>query len=149
MRLILEGDYYLERFDGKGGWTYLPLRKESFAGVKSFGMLKVSGQIDDFSFEKKHLMPKGDGTLFLPVAKEIRQKIGKEAGDRVHVKLFRPEIPKGIPEEILACLEDVPGKKEAFFTLTPSAQRKWVEYIYENDSLDIRTQRVIQLLQEL
>ncbi len=149
MRLIFEGNIYLERFTGKGGWTYVPLKKESFKGVKSFGMLKVSGNIDGYTFEDKHLMPKGDGTLFLPVAKNIRNLIGKEAGDPVQVKLFKNEAPQSIPAELMDCLKDVPGKYESFQKLSKSAQKEWLEYIYEKESLDIRTKRIIKLLEEI
>ena len=92
MELILEGDFYLERFSGKAGWTYIPFPKENITAKNPFGMLKVSGSIDEYQFENKHLMPVGDGRLFLPLAKQIRKKIKKEAGDSVHLKLYRQAL---------------------------------------------------------
>ncbi|MDN3203899.1 YdeI/OmpD-associated family protein [Algoriphagus sediminis] len=149
MELILEGEIYLERFSGKGGWTYVPLKKESFNGVESFGMLKVSGQIDGYKFDNKNLMPKGDGTLFLPVAKAIRNEIQKEAGELVYIKLFKRSIPKDVPDEVIACLKDVPGKYERFMKLSQKKQKEWVKFIYEKDSINSMTKRILRLIDEL
>ena len=55
---------------------------------KPFGWVKVKGTIDGVPFNKYHLMPMGNGKLFLPVKSEIRKKIKKVAGDSVHVILY-------------------------------------------------------------
>ena len=149
MQLILEGDFYLERFSGKGGWTFVRLPLEIFPDGKAFGMLKVSGQLDSFTFEGKHLMPMGNGALFLPIAKAIRTIIKKEEGDRVHLKLLRDEIPSEAPQELIDCLKDDPGKYPLFQKLPKAEQKKWVEYIYVTSSLDAKTDRIIKLLSEL
>jgi len=149
MDLIFEGEIYLERFSGKGGWTYAPLKKELFKGLKSFGMLKVSGQIDYYTFEDKHLMPMDDGRLFLPVAKAIRKEIQKEAGQSVFIRLFKRSLPTGIPEEVIDCLKDVPGKYESFMKLPHREQKKWIKYIYEKDSINSITKRILRLIDEL
>jgi uncharacterized protein YdeI (YjbR/CyaY-like superfamily) len=112
-------------------------------------MLKVSGSIDSFTFEGKHLMPMGDGSLFIPVAKSIRAIIKKEAGDRVHLKLLRDEIPSEAPQELIDCLKDDPGKYQLFQKLSKEDQKKWVEYIYGTNSIDGKTDRIIKLLSEL
>ncbi len=149
MELILEADFYLERFSGKGGWTFIRLPQENFQGKKSFGMLKVSGKIDSYTFEGKHLMPIGDGSLFIPVAKAIRNEIKKEEGDRVHLKLYRDEIPTKAPQELIDCLQDDPGKLQLFEKLPKSEQEKWIEYIYGTSSLDAQTERILKLLEQL
>lgn len=123
MELIIEGEFFLERFPGKGGWTFIRVPKTLLPSGKAFGMIKFSGKIDDFEFEGKHLMPMGNGVLFLPVSKAIRNAIGKEEGDSVLVKLFREEIPSTIPEELIECLEDDPGKLQLFNQLS-DAERK-------------------------
>ncbi|MFT7364984.1 MAG: hypothetical protein ACI9UV_003200 [Algoriphagus sp.] len=73
-------------------------------------MLKVSRSIDSFAFEGNHLVAIGDGSLFIPVAKSIRAILKKEAGDRVHLKLLRDEIPSEAPQELVDCIKDNPGK---------------------------------------
>lgn len=149
MELIVAGEFFLERFPGKGGWTFIRLSISMLPSGKAFGMLKVCGSIDDYEFEGKHLMPMGDGFLFMPVSKAIRKAIGKEAGDKVRFELHRDEIPTSIPEELIECLEDDPGKLALFGELSDAAQKHWVDYIYSANTEDIKAQRIVKLLFDL
>lgn len=149
MKLIVEGTFVLERFSGKGGWTYIRLPGELITTGKAFGMMKVSGSIDDYTFEGKHLLPTGDGTVFMPVAKPIRKEIGKEEGDVVNIKFFKEEVPDQIPEELAACLKDDPGKFELFTRLSTAEQKQWVKHIYAASTDDAKASRILKLLKEL
>ena len=149
MELILEGKFILEKFAGKGGWTFIKGPIANLPSGKAFGMLKVCGSLDHFEFEGKHLMPMGNGYLFLPISKPIRKSIGKEEGDLVNFKLYCDEIPTSIPQELIACLEDDPGKLTLFQKLSDSSQRQWIEYIYTASSEEVKAQRIIKLLADL
>ncbi|HSF53510.1 MAG TPA: DUF1905 domain-containing protein [Algoriphagus sp.] len=149
MELIIDGEFLLERFPGKGGWTFIRIPKTILPSGKAFGMSKISGKIDDFEFEGKNLMPMGNGVLFLPVSKAIRNAIGKEEGEMVILKLFREGIPNSIPDELIACLEDDPGKLQLFNQLGKTDQKQWIEYIYSADSDDVKANRIVKLLNSL
>ncbi len=149
MKKIFEGIIYLEKFSGKGGWTYarIPLTFEKKGHY--FGMRQVSGKIDDHSFEKKHLMPLGDGSLFLPISKDIRKVIKKEAGDPINLLLEVPDTPTEAPEELMDCLKDYPGKFEAFLALEEKERSEWLEFIYAAKSENEKAERIIRLLDSL
>lgn len=149
MKKIFEGIIYLEKFSGKGGWTYarIPLAFEKKGHY--FGMRQVSGKVDDFTFDKKHLMPLGDGALFLPISKDIRKVIKKEAGDPINLLLEVPDTPNETPEELMDCLKDYPGKFEAFLALEEKEKSEWLEFIYAAKSENEKAERIIRLLDSL
>ena len=149
MELILEGEFLLERFPGKGGWTYIRVPVSLLPSGKAFGMVKLNGSIDQFEFVGKHLMPMKKGILFLPVSKPIRSQISKEEGDIVVLRLYREEIPSNIPQELIDCLNDDPGKLPLFYQLQQAVQNHWIEYIYSADSEESKADRIVKLLSEL
>ncbi|PYT31993.1 MAG: DUF1905 domain-containing protein [Acidobacteria bacterium] len=75
----------LRKSSNKGGWTYVVWPGSvKFSGTR--GLVKVRGKIDDHPF-RSSFMAMGDGTHMLPLKAEIRQAIGKAAGDTVKVVL--------------------------------------------------------------
>jgi hypothetical protein len=143
---LLNKKIKLEKFPGKGGWTYCRL-----PGIKPdphahFGWIKVRGTIDDFEIRQYHLMPMGNGELFLPVRAEIRKKLKKGEGDIVHVLLYRDDEDVYIPEELQECLNDDPDAETAFKKLPAANQRDVVKYIYALKDEGNRAERIAGLM---
>jgi len=84
---LVNKKYLLEKFPGKGGWTFAAIPEIMPDKNAPFSWVKVKGSIDGVEIDKYHLMPSGKGTLFLSVKADIRKKINKQAGDYVHVIL--------------------------------------------------------------
>lgn len=117
---LVNKTYLLEKFPGKGGWTYTLLPEIVPDKNAPFGWVKVKGSIDGFEIKKYHLMPSGNGQLLLPVKAEIRKKIKKQAGDYVHVILHPDNEPLEVPDELLLCLRDDPEALQFFDSLNES-----------------------------
>lgn len=83
--MVKEFDAQLHKGDNPGAWTCVVLDdvKELF-GTR--GLVKIRGSIDGEPFDGA-LMAQGDGTHRLPVRAKLRDAIGKQAGDTVHVRI--------------------------------------------------------------
>lgn len=145
---LVNKKYLLEKFPGKGGWTYAEI-PEIPMGKASFGMLKVKGSIDDFEISKYHLMPLGKGTLFLPVKAEIRKKIKKQAGDYVHIILYPDNESIEIPEEFLLCLQDDTIALQFFNSLKENEQHNYIKWIYSAKTDETKIDRIAKTLVSL
>jgi len=141
---LINSSYKLEKFSGKGGWTYASIPEVLQDKAKPFGWVRVKGSIDDVEFKNCHLMPMGNGRLFLPVKAEIRKKIGKKEGDWVTIILFADTEPIKIPEELLACLQDEPQAHRNFLSLPQGEQKAYIEWIEAAKRQETRIARMAE-----
>lgn len=146
---FITGEYLLERFPGKGGWTYVALPGVAPDSNTPFGWTTVRGSIDGYELSHYKLMPMGNGNLFLPVKAAIRKVIKKEAGDTVHVVLYRETRPLGVPEEWIACMQLQPPAYERFLALTQSAQKQLIDWIYDAKTEETKVRRMTEGIEKL
>ncbi len=139
----------LEKFPGKGGWTFAAIPEILQDKHSHFGWVKVKGSIDGFEFRNYNLMPMGNGQLFLPVRAEIRKKIGKKEGDWVNVILFSDNGPAEIPEEFMLCLLEDPVAHKAFIGLSDGQQKKLIDWIYSAKTDDTKIERMAETMNRL
>ena len=148
---LVDREYLLEKYPGKGGWTYTIIPEVLPDKHTPFGWVKVKGSIDGYEIKNYNLQPteKGDNRLFLAVKAEIRKAIKKEAGDYVHVILYRDNSPLEIPEELIVCLKEEPETYERFLQLKKSEQRAFIDWIYSAKTDETKVKRIAATMDKL
>jgi hypothetical protein len=149
MKPLVNKKYKLEKFHGKGGWTFARIPDLPKNSKTPFGWVKVRGTIDDFEIKKYHLMPMGNGKFFLPVKAEIRKKIKKDEGDFVHIILFPDDEPLEIPEEMVLCLRDEPDALKFFDSLSESQRKFYISWVYSAKRQETKIDRLAKTINRL
>lgn len=127
---MVDKDYLLETIgEGKYVWKVAMIPEVAMPKV-SFGIMKVKGKIDTYEFSNAHLMPMGNGHLGLPVKAALRKKLKKQAGDMVHIVLYKDQAPLVVPNELLLCMEYGEGILERFETYSDSEKKAFIDWIY-------------------
>ena len=149
MKPLVNKKFLLEKFAGKGGWTFARVPEIVQDKKNHFGWVKVKGTIDGFEIRKYHLMPMGEGKLFLPVRAEIRKKIKKTEGDYVQVILYPDNEPLEIPGEMLSCIREEPKALEFFNSLSESEQKYYIQWIYSAKKEETKIDRLAKCINRL
>ncbi len=147
--LLVDQDYLLQKYPGKGGWTYAAIPEIKQDKHAWFGWVKVRGSIDGYEISNYHLMPMGNGTLFLPVKTEIRKKIKKQEGDWVHVTLYSQELPRVEKEDFIVCLKEEPIAYQKYLQMTETEQKVIIDWIYSAKNDSIKVERIADTLNRL
>lgn len=146
---LVDKEYLLQKFPGKGGWTYAEIPEVPQDRHAPFGWVKVKGSLDRYTFSNYRLQPMGNGQLFLPVRAEVRKKIGKQAGDFVHVVLYLDHDPVAIPGELLECLAEHPLAHGNFLRATEGEQKTFIDWIYSAKTEKTKVERIVRALEIL
>ena len=147
---LVNEDYLLLKFPGKGGWTYAEIPEILQSKNNPFGWVTVKGSIDNYPLKQYKLMPMGNGKLFLPVKAAIRKIIGKQSGDYVHIILYADSSSLEIPEEIVACFKNEPKNLiDTFLAFKQSEQKAYLDWIYEAKTEDTKANRIASMMTRL
>ncbi len=141
--------YLLEKFQGKGGWTYAQIPEIRPDKHAHFGWVRVRGHIDSYEIKGYHLMPMGNGNLFLPVKAQIRKHIKKQAGDWVHIILYADNAPTEIPADFLWFLQDEPELYQNFMTFSDAERKAYIEWIEAAKTVQTKADRMAVALQKI
>lgn len=140
--------YLLKKMPGKGGWTYAEIPEIPPDPHAHFGWVKVKGSIDGYKFDHYHLMPMGNGKLFLPVKAAIRKTIKKQAGDSVYVIIYKEDSEFVTPSDIMDCIKDT-GALRAYEKLSDARKREKIEWIAQAIHDETRVNRIVTFIDQL
>lgn len=146
MNFLVDEDFLVEKFPGKGGWTYVSIPQIPSSKNSPFGWVRISGYVDTYELKQYKLMPMGDGKLFLPLKSSIRKQIKKEQGDTVRVKVYIDETPTELTDELIECfaLEDK-FLLERFNSLPKFEQKAIIQNIYDSKTEEEKAERIVRL----
>lgn len=145
--LLTNKEYQLERFSGKGGWTYIALPEIPKDKEAAFGIVKVKGTIDSYEFSDVTLMS-FTGILIMAIKAEIRKAIGKEEGDYVHLTLYRDTGVFQIPDDFKQLLEDE-GVLVIFKSYKKWEQRMCIKWIFSAKREETVKERITKTIFKL
>jgi Domain of unknown function (DUF1905)/Bacteriocin-protection, YdeI or OmpD-Associated len=144
---LVDKEVVLRKFQGKGGWTYAEIPEILQNKHNPFGWVRVRGFIDDYEIKSYHLMPMGNGRLFLPVKAQIRKVIKKQEGDVVRVKLYADNAPPEIPEELKECLILESNAYEKFLNYSDNEQKSFIEWVYSAKTDKTKVERISKVIE--
>lgn len=147
--LLVDKDFLLEKFQGKGGWTFARIPGIMQNQNTPFGWIRVRGKIDHFEIKNYNLQSMGNSSLFLPVKAEIRKIIKKNEGDFVRIILFRDNSPTEIPEELKLWLMDEPNAYQTFLGYTNGEQKRLIEWIYSVKTYSMKVERIVKTIDKI
>ena len=136
----VEFDAIIVKSDGSGAFVSFPYDVLKMFGTK--GQVKVHCEFDGVPY-RGSIVNMGSGPC-IGILKSIREQIGKQAGDSVHIKLWRDEEPRvvEVPKDLQLALDDAPELKGFFSALSYSHKREYVQWITSAKKEETRTVRV-------
>lgn len=146
---MIEFDGVIVKSDerGSGAFVFFPFDLEKTFGTK--GQVKIKCEFDGAPY-KGSIVNMGGGPC-IGVLKVIREQLGKQAGDTVHVKLWKDEEPRivEVPEELQEAFKGNPREQEVFEKLSYSHKREYVQWIESAKRAETRSERIRKTIQML
>lgn len=139
---IIDRKALLEKFSGKGRWTYISVPEIGPNYRNHFGQVKINGSLDNYAFENATLMPLGNGLLFLPVNTTIRKTIKKSVGDTVNLKIFVKRAISIAKETFIEVLADEPDALTYYKELSIQEQQQYVDWINDTKDANVKIERM-------
>src|SRR5690606_6883948 len=149
MKPLVDKQYQLKKFSGKGGWTYAEIPEIPQDKTQPFGWRNVRGSVDGVDLGQFRLMPMGNEKLFLPLRADIRKKIKKKEGDFVHIVLYPDNGHVAVPEEVMVCLQDEPKALAFFNNLRESEKKAYLQWVKAAKNEHQKVERIATMINRL
>jgi hypothetical protein len=141
----------IQYIPGNGAWTYQLIIPNTKDIKGRWGDLKVSGKIDDFEIKHKNLGPMKNSDKKMAINSEIRNSIGKGAGDSVNVTLYLENQNKGNTNEnemIFECFKDA-EVLDFFKKLKVEEQNEIIESINSVATENQKVEKIVNVIAKL
>ncbi|RMF26020.1 MAG: DUF1905 domain-containing protein [Bacteroidetes bacterium] len=147
MEKELQFEAKIESAEKGGAYVVVPFDVEAAFGKKR---VKVLATFDGEPY-RGSLVRMGTPHHILIVRKDIRDKIGKQPGDSVHVTLKEDTAPRvvEVPPDLQELLNEHPAEKAFFETLSYTHRREYVNWIAEAKRPETRQRRIRKTLEML
>ncbi len=138
----------LKHEDIDAAYVEFPFDVETEFRVK--GHVKVKAWFDDVPY-RGSLAKMGHACHWLGITQEIRKKLGKKPGDRVHVLLNQDLEERTVtpPDDFLSLLKNNPDSLAFFTRLSFTHQKEYVEWIESAKKAETRSARLEKALEML
>jgi hypothetical protein len=136
---------------GNGAWTYQLIIPNTKNIKGKWGDLKVSGKIDNFEIKNKNLGPMKNSDKKMALNSEIRNSIGKGAGDFVNVTLYLENQNKEKTNEnemIFECFKDA-EVLNIFNKLTIEEQNEIIQSINSTATENQKVEKIVKFIAKL
>ena len=152
MSFVVENEKLeIQYIPGNGAWTYQLIIPNTKDIKGKWGDLKVSGKIDDFEIKNKNLGPMKNSDKKMALNSEIRNSIGKGAGDFVNVTLYleskNSEENSG-NEMIFECFNDAEVLHK-FNKLRIEEQNKIIQSINSTTTENQKVKMIVKFIAKL
>jgi bifunctional DNA-binding transcriptional regulator/antitoxin component of YhaV-PrlF toxin-antitoxin module len=129
---------------GGGAWVDVPFDVEKAFGKKR---VPVRATIDGVPYRGSLVRMGGDCHMLI-ILKAIREKIGKQTGDKVSVTLREDKAARTVtvPGDVRKTLGAKPRAKAFFDRLAYSHQREYIEWIKGAKQPETRKRRITKML---
>jgi hypothetical protein len=133
--------------DIDGAYFIVPFNVPEVYGTKA--QVKVRGTIDGYPY-RGSIANMGEGHC-MGVKKEIRQAIGKSAGDTVKVVMEIDTEPRivAVPEDFQQAMDNNPTVKEIFDKFSYTHKKEYVEWIEGAKRQETRERRINKAVEQI
>jgi bifunctional DNA-binding transcriptional regulator/antitoxin component of YhaV-PrlF toxin-antitoxin module len=137
----------IQQAGGGGAFVEVPFDVEAAFGKKR---VQIVADIDGEPYRGSLVRMGGDCHMLI-VLKEIRAKIGKQAGDEVEVTVEEDKAPRvvEIPPDFAAALRAEPEVRTFFQSLAYTHQREYVKAIEDAKRAETRQSRIAKTMVKL
>lgn len=131
-----------------GAWVDIPFDVQQVFGTS--GQVKVKAHFDGYEY-RGSIANMGTGSHILIVRKDIREAIGKQAGDSVQVEIMKDTAERtfNMPDELQQLLDDNKELSEFYYTLSFTNRKEYAQWIASAKRSETKEKRLMATKEKL